>query len=662
MRALAGLVACAVLVFDGAAEARRRQLPWAHLVEYHGEAAVELGSDTESRKTSDQPEIEQEELLVQEELSVGGSGWIYHPALLDLDADFGVLFNQDFASNKAGRETKTYLDQFDYDLRLGILPYKPYPMSVYVSQLRTQVDSPFTPRREVDTFRYGAGLALPQLAAFDLELPTRMNYRHQETETNSFAGVGKTLRERDEAEFVMDNETERTRNRLRYNWRSLTSESRGGDTSSSRHDVRLFQDMELDKGSLSSQFFLVGSEGTFDTLSLSLNENLNLQHPGSLNSSYGYGLSFQETEDNEQLVHSGRVGVSHQLYESLSSSANLNGTYSDADIGTMWTGGAGGHLGYKKKIPYGSFGLRFSPDYLYTKEDVEAGTASTVNEQHDINLTTNIVLENPLIVNSTVEVFDPNTGDRFTEGVDYDLIVSGDRTAIQVVPGSDLDPLVPPLTSVMAVNYDYGLQPELTFSTLTLVSGFSLDLWDHVSGDLSYAKTDQKLIEGNSSQTRLDDSRRLLGRVDVTFQHSRSRFEYERYRSSINPRERYSVSQNFSFRPGTRTALGIGASYDRDKVLDPDRVTEAVSVSGNMTTMLPYQILTRVNLLFRWVDQVEQRTVGAGPSISLTYRYGRLRFQLSDRLTWRRTKAKSNTGRKTRELLNTVFFRIERPF
>ncbi|MCP5041646.1 MAG: hypothetical protein GY944_11515 [bacterium] len=656
------LVLCGSIFFSRPAEAARRRLPWARLVELHGEAAVELGHDDESRDTSDQPKIEQSELLVQEELSVGGSGWLYHPALLNLDADFGVQFNQDFASNKRGRDTDTYVNQFDYNLHLGILPYKPYPMTLFASQLHTEIDSPFAPRREVDTFRYGAGLALRELAVLDLELPSRATYRHQETETDSFAGAGKTIRERDEVEFVMDNETERTRNRLRYNWRSLSTDSRGEDTSSSRNDLRLSQEMDLERGRLSSQAFLVESSGAFDTVSLSINENLKLFHRHSLGSTYGYGFTYQETGSNEQLVHSGRAGVSHQLYESLSSSATINSTYSDADIGTTWTGGAGGHLGYRKKIPKGTFGLRFSPSYLYTKEDIEAGMSEVVNERHDIDLATTILLDRSLIVRSTIRVFDPNTGDEFDRGVDFDVIDRGDRTGIQVIPGSDLDPAVPPLTSIATVNYDYRLEPQLTFSTLSLLSGFSLDLWDHFRGDVSYAKNDQTRIEGDSRQTRLDDSRRLLGTVAVTFPHSRSRFEYERFRSSINPRERYSVSQNFSHRPGPRTSLGVGASYDHDKIMDPDRVTEAVSASGTMTTVLPYQVITRLSLLFRWVNQVEQRSLGASPSLSLTYRYGRLRFQLKDRLTWRKTTSKSSSGRETRELVNTVFFRIERPF
>jgi len=179
---------------------------------------------------------------------------------------------------------------------------------------------------------------------------------------------------------------------------------------------------------------------------------------------------------------------------------------------------------------------------------------------------------------------------------------------------------------------------------------------------VSYAKTDHHLIDGIEEQTRLDDSRRLLARIEANFAHSRTRFEYERFKSSINPRERYTVSQDFSYRPGRRTSLGFGAAYDHDRIEDPNRTSQAVSASLNLTTVLPFEILTRVNALLRWIDQEEQRSISAGPSISLTYRYGRLRFQLTDRLTWRRTESTSGSNQTTREWLNTLFFRIERPF
>jgi hypothetical protein len=658
-------ILCQIVLNPLPAKAQRRQKPLIDfgLERVFGEAAASVRYDAESRKSTGRSKTDLDEILVQQELTLGGKGWIYHPAFLDVNTKFGVLFSQDFVKSGQGNSTDSTLNQFNYDVRLGILPYKSYPMSLFASQLRTQINSPFTERRDVDTLRYGAGITLQQLAVGEYELPTRMLYRHQETETSSFAGQGNNKRDRDEAEFVMNNKTDRTRNRFRYNFKSISSRSSGVNTSSTRHDVRAFQQRRLDRGNLSSQFFLVQNDRSFDTTSLSLIENLNLIHEHSLSSSYSYRFTHQDTGGFSQNSHGGTAGIAHQLYESLSSSAQLNSTYADSDLGDTWTAGGGGQLNYRKTIPGGWFGLRFAPNYLYTKEDTKSGIATVDNERHDVVVGIDIILDRSFILDSTIEVIDPDTNFLFTEGIDYNVISLGINTAIQVIPGSELDPaVVPQDTPVMAVSYDFRLEPGLTFSTVALASGLSLNLWEHYSGDVSYARTDQHLIDGIEEQTRLDDSRRLLARLEANFAHSRTRFEYERFKSSINPRERYTVTQDFNYRPGRRTSLGFGAAYDHDRIEDPNRTSETISSTLNLTTVLPFEILTRVNALFRWIDQEEQRSISAGPSISLTYHYGRLRFQLTDRLTWRRTESTFGSNQTTREWLNTVFFRIERPF
>ncbi len=623
--------------------------------EIHGDAAVEVSNDTESRDTTGQASLNREELSVQEELTVGGSGWIYHPAFLEVAADLGVLFNQSFTDSKQGQSTETTVNQFNYDVRLGVLPYKPYPVSLFASQLRTQTNSPFSPRIDIDTFRYGAGLTLLQLGLADWKLPTRMMYRHYETDTSSLAGARDDRRERDELEFITHNETERTRNNLRYDWASLSSKSQGTQASSSRHNLRLSQQRELQRGNLSSRFRLTKRTGSFDTLSLALDENLDLSHEHSFDSTYSYSLNYQDSRGPSQITHSGSAGLSHQLYKSLASSVRVDATYAEFGNGTMLTGGGGGQLNYTKRIPGGSFGLRFSPNYHYTEEKIESGSAPihTAEEHLGVELNvglTEIRLQHPNVLEIIEVTTDP-------VGVVYTTRSDEDFTYIQIDPISN-----PGVTSLdIVIEYTYN-QPARSFSTLMLTSGFSIRLWDHYSADVNYTTIDQDLFKGDREQSTLDDSRSLAASVQANYDHSRTRFEYERTRASIDARERYGVTQNFDYRPERRTALGIAAGYHRDRRMNPDRVSETISSSASVTTVLPLEILARLNLLFRWVDQVEQRSMAAGPALSLTYRYGRFRLQLTDRFSWRRVRAKRGTERTTREYLNTVFFRIERPF
>ncbi len=653
---------CLATTLHADSAAARRNRPYYGVQRIHGDVALNLGHDKDIRKTTGQPDLDEGELLLQEELNLGGSGWLYHPAMARLDADFGLIFNQDFLDSKSGGSTDTNANQLNYNIRLGLLPYKPYPMSAYVSQLRSEINSPFTPRRIIDTFRYGAGLTMREHSIGQLDLRSRAQYRHEETETSSFSGGRDDTRDRDEFEFISRNDTERTRSRGQYSWKSIETQGRATSSKSERHDVRTYHERRLDNGDLTSQFFFTDNGGDFDSRALAFNNNLRLLHDHNLQSNYSYSLSHQDSGSSDQLAHTGQVGISHQLYESLTSGLHTNGSYADSDLGRTWTAGGGADLNYSKRVPGGTLGLRLNPSYLYTDEDIEGGIRSIINEAHDIVVGPPIILNQPLAIPSTVVVQDPATLQTFIESIDYDLIQLGVEVGIRVIPGSELDPAVPPLTPVMVVSYDYLVEPARTFETLTLSAGTNLHLWDHLTLDFDYTKANQNLIKGAERQLTLDDSRRIRTRVQLDFPLNRTRFEYENFDSDITPRERYTLTHDFSMRPTPRTSVGLGAGYDRDKITDTGRVTETVSFNANGTAVLPYAILGRLNVLARWIDQVEQETIGVGGTVAFSYRYRRLRFETHNQLTWRRTDSKSGMTRRTRELVNTFFFRIVRPF
>ncbi len=647
------------LALANPAEARRRRMPFYKIREVHGEVAAGLGLDSESRETTGQEDQDQIQTVLEQEINLGGSGWLYHPALAILAADFGVIFNQDFQSSSRGESTESFLNQLNYDVNLGILPYKPYPLSFFASQLRSQVNSPFAPRQVVETFRTGGGLTLRDLAIGSFKMPARASYRYQETQASSFAGVRDNTRDRHEVEFATDNKSETTRNLLRYNWKDITSRNGPIGTKSSRHDLRFSQQRRLARGELGSQFFLNNTGGTIDTLALSANEHLRLEHTRTFSSDYTYGLTYQDSRGFSVVSHTGSSNVSHVLYESLTSSANVLGSYSNSDFGTIWTAGGGGGLDYRKKIPGGSFGLRFRPQYLQTDEDVEDAVIP-ITETHPVQDTFSILLKKPPI-DGTLKVTSEDGATTYDLNTDYtvaDADAQGLFKTIRVVPGS---PLMTNETT-MSVQYSYRTEPSRKFTTVTLASGFSLNLWDHLTVDVSHTHTDQTLLQGKRDQFSLDDTKRLLALAEFRYRNTRTRFEYERLWSLITPRERFSLSHDVSFRPTRLSTLGAGAGYDRDRITDVDRLTQAVSFNLTGGIVLPYRIVARGSFLLRWLDQPEQDSLGATSTITLSYQYGRLRFNLQDRLNWRQTDSKLGVTRKTDEIINTLFFRVERPF
>jgi len=189
-----------------------------------------------------------------------------------------------------------------------------------------------------------------------------------------------------------------------------------------------------------------------------------------------------------------------------------------------------------------------------------------------------------------------------------------------------------------------------------------LALWEHVTFDISYADTDHNLLSGRSDDSTLSDSQRLLTHLDIYFDRHRGRMEYERYRSDISPRDRFSTFYNYTLQPMRRFSLGLGLSYAYDKLTDTKRETHVASFTANGTALLPYGVLARLNFFTRFLSQTEHDNVAIGGTLSFTYQYGWLRFELQDRLTWNYTKTKQDFDQTTKEIQNRFYFRLSRPF
>jgi len=226
--------------------AYRRRGPFYRLYNWRGTVAAEVRNDREIRKSDKRAKTDINEWSVAEEFKVGADGWVYHPALLRFSIDLGLVLDQDFVET-SGENDLSQVDgrQQSFDVNLQVLPDKPYPVSLFASQIHSEIDSAFAARRTIDTLQYGAGLVLRDLALGQWQTPARMLYRHLDTSTNGEFG---TDRLSDEIEVTVDNETDSARNRLEYDWTFQESGSGGGNRVYERHHLRLSQELQLTRG------------------------------------------------------------------------------------------------------------------------------------------------------------------------------------------------------------------------------------------------------------------------------------------------------------------------------------------------------------------------------------------------------------------------------
>lgn len=646
----------ALVLFSSRAQAQRRERPLFHISNWRGLVATDARYDRDVRDSSRGQETDIEEWLLGQEIRLGADGWLYHPALLDFSAEVGTRFQEDLIDSSGGRSSQVDGTQLNFNTSLNILPRKPYPISVSAGQAHSEISAPFAPLRTIDTLHYGAGMRLHELAVGAWKIPSRLAYRHVDTQTNGAFGYDQV---RDDIDVALEHESNRTRSRLDYNWGSQESMAAAGRQDSVRQNVRFFDDRDLDRGTLSSNLLLWDSAGDFESRAASLAESLRLPHGRTVTSNYNYSLNYQDSETSRQVNNRGQIGLIHQLYGSLTSTVSVGGNYSDFTGGR--TTGANGSLGftYSRRIPWGRVALRFAPSYGYQDEELRPGLFTVLAEDHTVALGRPVVLERFNVVEDSIVVTDPVTRLEFVAGVDYTVVQAGAQTILEISPLGNIDPETTP---VITVRYDYERQPSRTFTERTLASGLSLYLWDHINFDLSYSDTRADLLEGTDQDGTLADEQRFLTSLSTTLGRNRTRLEYERTRSNILPRERYTATHSVGFQPNRRTTMDIGAGYSHDVITDPRRVSDVYSAGVTSTTVLPLAVLGRLNLYFRYHDEAEQNAAAQGGVVSLIYQYRRIRFQLQERLSWTRVDTKIGEKQHIKELVNTVIFRVERPF
>jgi hypothetical protein len=489
----------------------------------------------------------------------------------------------------------------------------------------------------------------------------------------------------------MNNETQNSQSRLEADLGSLENRSTGISRTIDRLNLRLMSDRYFSNGALGSRFLLTDTNDTRDVASIGLAESLVLRHRPSLNSSYAYAFNHLDSDGSDQSSHYGSAGITHQLFQSLTSSASVGGSYADLELGQITSAQGSVGFSYTKQIPSGNFGLRLSPTYGYQDEDTEEGILTILGESHG-NTLSPIQLSRPFVLPQTIVVRDPLTQIEFVEGIDYQVLVSGnlgggvvEQAAIQVVPGSELDPALGITT--IAIDYDVQSQPAATFSTRTIATGASLSLFQHLYADVSYSDSMRDLLSGTATELTQGDEDRWLASLQTSFEHHFTRLEFERIRSPFSPRDRWSFQHNMSFRPSSRMTLALGAGYSRDKLLpresfaafepdpsedfnDSSRLSEAYSFTVNANWWALDDLVLRLHVLARKLLQEEQDTLAAGTALSATYRYGLLEFQLKGQLQWR--EADLHTGRfvtpgrvlddQSEERYTAVILRVSRSF
>ncbi len=230
-------------------------------------------------------------------------------------------------------------------------------------------------------------------------------------------------------------------------------------------------------------------------------EEARLQHTNKLYSTYmiDHSSVARESETERNAIN---LGLTHQLYQNLTTTFALSGANTDFDSGAQDERGARLDLNYNKKIALGAkLSASLGVGTRITDRIATGGLQDVIDEQSVVDLTNIVVLNERFIDTSTIVVTDAAGLVVFTEGADYIVVpAANDVTEIQILPAGLIN-----VGDTISVDYKFASAPSLEYSTDDLSYRIGLDFgW--VSFFHRAFRSDQDLISG-TAQGFLTDRR-----------------------------------------------------------------------------------------------------------------------------------------------------------
>lgn len=282
--------------------------------------------------------------------------------------------------------------------------------------------------------------------------------------------------------------------------------------------ARLGHRLRWGKGSrLHSRFRYNDRTGFNPRTRVNLNESAYIQHTKNLNSNSSYQFASTKTT-NTTTSHAANVSLTHKLYNSLTTTGGVSGTYSESDFSETksYSGNLG--LGYIKRIPWGgTFSAGVGGSYGITDVKSQQALLDVIDESHVVPASLIVVLDNRLIDVTTIIVTDAPGVVTFTEGVDYTVAdAGGGFTQLNIILGGGIN-----AADTILVSYKFQSLPSVKISTRSFNWRTELD-YGWISVFHSESRTDQNRISG-ASDTFLTDDRETRTGIELKWEDGPTR-------------------------------------------------------------------------------------------------------------------------------------------
>jgi hypothetical protein len=597
---------------------------------------VEREDDTrEDNRTGN--DLDEEDNSVFEEIGFGLDGYIYHPRLLEFQAETELIYEQSNENNNQGFDEDLDEDYYNYNLYAQVLKQKPISFWLTTNRNTLTTRRTFTENSRITSEVNEVGLAFRNRL-----FPMSVGY-------NTFTSEGDGF---DETDDDIDRFFVRAQNNSRLGNTNLRYENE--DRSQKVSGV----EQNIDEFEFSNHLSFGGQErswlrswlnyrdqtGTRPTRDVSMDEYLFMRHTKDFQTYYNYSYDDTDLENQTATRYHYRGGVRHQLYDSLYTQIELNSDRFRVDDGKENVLSAALDLRYNKKIPFGTLELNYDFTFDRTDEDFSGSPVDVSREKHNFGENPArddiIFLSRDLVDPDSIELVDkdgfPLTDpglNPVVEGIHYTVEEVGTLTRIRLLPPDGLFLLPPPgqaLGQDVFVNYTFEPLPAIEFDRNN--HRFSARLRFHDVWELFYngGKINESLRDG-IDLGRLDDITSRHFGTEIDWQYSETRAEKFVSHSRRNPFERELYTQRLVLPVRYNALLNLEASYGRSLTFVEAEEEKSINrtVVANLLILLPRRARWEIEGRFGNQDLPGEDLETVEFRTTLDWKFRKLDFELT---------------------------------
>ncbi|MCF7958407.1 MAG: hypothetical protein K9M57_08170 [Phycisphaerae bacterium] len=598
-----------------------------------------------------------ETTIFQEELRLSTKGNVYHPNLMKFLGTVGLgltqqrydTMNQSFSSNG----TLTH-----YGLNMNFLPLKPYPFGIGMTQTEDLVSRKFQSALRVKntTTSFNTLLRVP-------DWPMSIDWvQHKISQNSDFTNsADRYTRDSDRFSYNLNHDfSDQSHLLFRFDW-DKTSQSGANNLNDIDSKRFLLTHEQLfgtsDQHRLYSELTFLDKTQFTDTKSVDWSENLTIAHKDNFNTFYTMSYNGVKVGNIQNDSIGGTMGFNHQLYSSLTTSANVSGRRTKfGSAGQADQLGSRINLNYRKTNPLGVLTGLYSLSRHNDQNDNVAGIATVIDERHEFNDPFAIVLDKKNIEMNSIIVTDSSGMDVYTRNDDYTINQVGNQLELVMTPlGMEL----PNITDGQTILVSYTYQVAASEKTQTNRQEFRLA--QNFENGLSIYYIQKRLDEELDSIFRNYDIPidHITHSYGSTFRRGGLTLsaEYSDHQSELSPMESTDLNGSYSWRLSRYSSMSVDVSQswvDVGGINPHDR--SLFTTGGSFRSLITRRL--RFNASSQWRDQQDST---AGPTEGIRF---------DSELIWKYRNVTAKTGwelnildRNKQETTHTnLFLRVIREF